>query len=50
MFYKIFINNRKILLYLPKLKTISEKRGKKKNNNHALKFKVLKCIYILNYR
>ena len=37
-FYK-----RKILLYLRKLKSISEKHGKK---NHALKFKVLKCIYI----
>ena len=45
MFYKIFINNRKMLLYLLKLKsTISEKCEK----NHALLMvKVLKCIYIV---
>ena len=43
MFYKFFINNHVILLYLLKLKSISEKREK----NHALMFKVLKCIFIL---
>ena len=46
MFYKIFINNRKILLYLLKLKGISKKLKKK---NHALIFKVLKCIYIFEF-
>ena len=33
MFYKIFINNRKILLYLLKLKSISEKREKNSRFN-----------------
>ena len=42
MFYKIFINNLKILLYLLKLKSISEKREK----NHTSEFNVVKCIYI----
>ena len=42
MFYKTFINNRKILLNLLKLKsTISEKREK----IYALVFKVLKFVY-----
>ena len=41
MFYKIFINNCKILLSFLKLKSISEKHEK----IHALMFEVLKCIY-----
>ena len=45
MFYKIFINNRKMLLYLLKLKsTISEKREK---ISRFINVKVLKCIYIV---
>ena len=43
MFYKTFINNRKILLNLLKLKsTISEKCEK----IYALVFKVLKFVYV----
>ena len=45
MFYKIFKNTRKILLYLLKLKSISEKREKQ---NHALMLKssnVFRFIY-----
>ena len=33
MFYKIFINNRKILFYLLKLKNISKKREKNSHFN-----------------
>ena len=40
MFYEIFMSNRKILLKLLQLKSISKKREKK----HVLMFKVLKCI------
>ena len=42
MFYKIFMNNRKILLYLLKLKSMSEKREK----NSFLMLKALNCIYM----
>ena len=42
MFYKIVINNRKKLLHLLKLKSISEKHEK----NHTLMFKVLRSICI----
>ena len=42
MFYKIFINNRKVLLYLLTSKSIFEKRKK----INPLMFKVFKCIYI----
>ena len=44
MFYKIFINNPKILLYVLKLKSMYIWKTWKKIN--TLMFKALRCVYV----